>query len=150
MTIWIDADSCPAKVRDFVVNYGNSYSIPVHFVANKPIPSNSTGFTMIVCEQKKDAADDCIVDSTQEADLVITRDILLAERLVKKGIRVINDRGFYFTVDNIQKKVEDRLMDLQLSDLGYGGAKNGYSHKHFEAFAKCFETQMQTLMRLYR
>ena len=106
--IWIDADSCPTLVRNYVVSYAKKLEIPVLFVANKPIPAQTNDFKMIICPQEKDAADNIIFDQAQHNDLVITRDIILASRLVEKGITTINDRGFSFTKDNIKEKVSER------------------------------------------
>ena len=95
---------------------------------------------------RKDAADNYIVSSASEKDIVITRDILLAERLVAKNISVINDRGTAFTKDNIQDKIADRNFDLQLAQIGLGGSKkNSYGEKEFSKFKKCFERELQKL-----
>ena len=86
ITVWIDADSCPKLVREFVLKYAENKNLSVIFVANKEIPCSKTNFKMIICPQEQDAADNYIVNNVQENDLVITRDIPLAARLVDKSI----------------------------------------------------------------
>ena len=92
--IWIDADSCPRLVREYTADYAQKNHLSLTLVANKPVPAGSDrkNFEMIICSAEKDAADNYIVSSASEKDIVITRDILLAERLVAKNISVINDQ----------------------------------------------------------
>lgn len=137
--IWIDADSCPSLVRDYIVNFGNRTSTPVTFVANHNITAKKNNFEMIVCDKQKDAADNFILANAANSDLVITRDILLAEKLIAKEIKVINDRGTLFTKNNIHNRLEDRDFDLQLAQLGFGGGSNVYGEKQFKKFRICFE-----------
>ena len=145
--IWIDADSCPTRVRDHVVSYAKKTNIPVIFVANKPISAKFENFTMIICEQEKDSADNYIYNHVNKNDLVITRDIVFADRLVSKEIAVINDRGTQFTKDNIKDKLADRDFDLQLAEIGLGGSKKStYGQKQFIKFANCFDKVLHKLL----
>ncbi|MBP3561772.1 MAG: DUF188 domain-containing protein [Treponema sp.] len=147
MTIWIDADSCPKLVREFVLKYAENKKLSVIFVANKEIPSSKSNFKMIICPQEQDAADDYIVNNVQENDLVITRDIPLAVRLVDKSITTINDRGTSFTKDNIKQKLSDRDFDLQLAQIGLGGFKpNTYDKKLLTKFINCFDREITKII----
>lgn len=172
MTVYIDADSCPSMVRDFVVEQCNSRNIPVVFAANHEIPKkeNQT-YSMIICSQEKDAADDYIVEkargaeintakcaddlygysnsentiSSEEAvkagsDIVITRDLLLAKRLVQKNTACINDRGTEFTAKNIERLLKEREEDLLYVSMGLvkHSKGSGYNKKEFAAFANSF------------
>ena len=103
-TIWIDADSCPKAVRDVTIRFAKKINseIQIIFVANKAIPASSTEYKMIICDKCKDAADNYILQNVNSNDLVITRDIIFAEKLVEKNICAINDRGTYFNKDNIK------------------------------------------------
>lgn len=144
--IWIDADSCPRLVRHYVSEYALKHNHTLTFVANKPLPENERSFEMIICPQKKDAADDYILANSTENDMVITRDILLAERLVKKNTAVINDRGVLFTKDNIKDKVADRNFDFQLAQIGFGGQKKStYNEKQLAQFISCFSAVISKL-----
>ncbi|MBQ5998624.1 MAG: DUF188 domain-containing protein [Treponema sp.] len=144
--IWIDADSCPSKIRNYVVNYSKQKNIEVIFVANKPFATVSNEFKMIVCDETKDSADNYIFENAGNKDLVITRDILFASRLVERRIKAINDRGTSFTIDNIKNRLEDREFDLQLAQLGFGGNKKTYGEKEFSKFKKCFEKEIEKLL----
>lgn len=151
--IWIDADSCPKIVREKTISFTrkNNINVEIFFVANKEIPSDSIEFKMIVCEKEKDSADNYILHNAKKNDLVITKDILFAEKLVANEICVINDRGLKFSKDNIKNLVEDRNFDLQLAEIGFSGTKKrNYTEKNFQKFSKCFETELTKLIKNYK
>ena len=103
---------------------------------------------MILAENTKDSADNIIFENITEKDIAITRDILLAERLVQKNIKTINDRGTYFSKENIKKKVEERNYDFNLAQLGFSGSKEkNYGMKELTKFRECFE---KTLKKIYQ
>lgn len=148
--IWIDADSCPKPVRDIAIRFSRRMNpgIKVVFVANREIPARSKEHEMVVCEKEKDSADNYILIHASQSDMVITKDILFAEKLVEKEICAINDRGTYFSKDNIDGLVEDRNFNLQLAEIGFAGtSRRSYSKKHLEKFIKCFEEQLSRLLR---
>ena len=103
---------------------------------------------MVICSDEKDAADDYIFANVQKYDLVITRDILFAERLVEKGICAINDRGTVFTKENIRELVSQRNYDLQLAQIGLVKHYNErYDKKKFALFANAFDKSIFRLIR---
>lgn len=147
--IWIDADSCPLLVRNHCLKMGNRLGAKVNFVANKEIP-NKTEFkcNMIICNEEKDAADNYIFENAKSCDLVITRDIVFADRLVSKGIVTINDRGTIFTKENIKGLLADRDFDMQLVEIGLSKHyKEGYDKKKFGAFAAAFDKAISSILR---
>ena len=91
--IWLDADSCPLQVRNFLSKKANELSLPITFVANKNITcTNDFTFEMHICSTEKDAADNYIFENATQNDLVITKDIVFANRLVEKNVACINIR----------------------------------------------------------
>ena len=149
MTIWIDADSCPALVRNHAVKIGNKLNIPVIFVANKKIPGPEQGtFEMKICEAEKDAADNYIFENCKSGDLVITRDIVFADRLVERGICTINDRGTEFTREMIKERLSVSDFDRQLAEIGLvKHFHEGYDKKKFAEFANSFDKVIHRLKR---
>lgn len=146
--IWIDADSCPSLVRNHTVKIANSLNIPVTFVANKKIPCALSDYEMVICSQEKDAADNHIFDNVQPNDLVITRDIVFAERLVSKGICTINDRGTVFSKENIGELLSERNFDFVLAQAGVvKHFSEGYTKKQFALFANCFDKVIHNLIK---
>ena len=146
--VWIDADSFPTLLKNFILEYAEKNYLEIIFVANKPIKSDKQNFKMILAENTKDSADNIIFENITEKDIAITRDILLAERLVQKNIKTINDRGTYFSKETIKKKVEERNYDFNLAQLGFSGSKEkNYGMKELKKFRECFE---KTLKKIYQ
>ena len=140
--IWVDADSCPLLVRNHVTEYGRKKGIKVFFVANKNISCDFPDlFTMIITDAQKDSADNYIFEHAQSGtDLVITRDIVFADRLVQKGLLAINDRGTEFTKEIIKERLSERDFNLQLVQLGLSKPYHeGYDKKKFEKFCNCLD-----------
>ena len=91
--IFVDADSCPKKIKSIIQKAAVKNSMELFFVANRNIPFTTQNplFFMQICDGHKDAADDWIFEQSTKDDLIITRDILFAKRLVQSGKRAIND-----------------------------------------------------------
>ena len=148
LTIWVDADSCPSLVRNHTVKMGNKLGTRVVFAANKAVSCECGNFEMIVCEAEKDAADNYIFDNCKSGDLVITRDIVFADRLVEKGICCINDRGTEFTREMIKERLSSRDFDLQLAQIGLvKHFHECYDKKNFAGFANSFDKVIHRLLR---
>jgi len=115
--IYVDADGCP--VKDEIYRVAERLQIQVVFVANKSLrlPANSL-FQMQVVSGDFDAADDWIVAQVTKQDLVITADILLADRCVKKGAKALGHKGVEFTEDNIGSAVANRELQQSLRQMG--------------------------------
>lgn len=115
--IYIDADGCPVKEETYKV--AGRYQIKVYVVANKHLTIPLTPLVeMAVVPGKFDAADDWIVDKVTNQDIVITADILLAERCVKKQARVLGPKGHEFTEDNVGMAVANRELMQNLRHMG--------------------------------
>lgn len=115
--IYVDADGCP--VKDEIYKVAERLQVEVVLVANKylNIPANKL-FRMKVVSAGFDAADDWIVEQVTVADVVITADILLAERCVKKGARALGSKGLEFNEDNIGMSVANRELMQNLRHMG--------------------------------
>lgn len=115
--IFIDADGCP--VKDEVYKVAGRYKLSVLLVANKALnlPLNPL-LQMVVVKGTFDAADDWIVQNSEAGDIVITSDILLANRCVKKSVRCVGHRGDEFTEDNVGHAVANRELMENLRQMG--------------------------------
>lgn len=115
--IYIDADGCPVKEETFKV--AARYKIKTFVVANKylNVPLDPL-IEMNVVSGNFDAADDWIAQQVTGYDVVITADILLAERCVKKGARVLGPKGVEFDEDNIGSAVSNRELMQNLRHMG--------------------------------
>lgn len=143
--IYIDADACP--VKDEVYRVAERYQLKVIVVANQyiNIPMNSL-FQMEVVTGNFDAADDWIVEQVQKGDIVITADILLADRCVKKSARVLGHKGDEFTEDNVGSAVANRELMQNLRHMGE--VKSGPAPMDKKARSKFLGTLDQIIQSL--
>ncbi len=115
--IYIDADACPVKEETFKV--AERYGLKVLLVANQSLRLPANPFLeMVVVPGDFDAADDWIVENARPGDVVITTDILLADRCVKKSVRVLGHKGEEFTEDNVGSAVAGRELMQNLRHMG--------------------------------
>ncbi len=122
LKIFIDADACPVKDETYKV--ADRYQLKVILVANQSlrIPSDLR-YEMKVVKGNFDAADDWIVENVQTKDIVITSDILLADRCIKKQARVLGPKGEEFNEDNIGSAIAMR--ELMSNVRSFGEVKGG-------------------------
>jgi hypothetical protein len=137
--ILVDADSCPKAARDLVLRRAATLKIQIIFVANRSIPG-SNGARMVICPNTDNSADDRIVELAEGDDLVVTRDVPLAKRLVEKGTFVIDDRGRVFSQNNINELLSLRNFTVGLADNGLGIKRTAnYGKKELKSFADSFD-----------
>ncbi len=113
--IFVDADACPVKQE--VYRVAGRYRLDVTLVANTRMRVPAS-VSLEVVDDGFDAADDWIVEHVEFGDIVITADILLADRCLKKGARVIGTTGKPFTEDNIGNAVATRELLSELRGAG--------------------------------
>ena len=84
--VFVDADACPAK--DEILLVCKRHGIVPIFVANAPLPAikSNKDARMEVVTGEFDAADNWLVEQANESDLILTADLLLAQRAVKKKV----------------------------------------------------------------
>ena len=105
--ILVDADATPVKQEVFRV--ARRYGIKVVLVANSPINVPPEDWLeIVVVSSQLDAADDWIVDHLDKNDIVVTGDIPLAARCVKKGARVLSPKGMVYTESAIGNMLATR------------------------------------------
>jgi uncharacterized protein YaiI (UPF0178 family) len=121
--IFIDADGCPVKEEIYKV--ANRYQLFVTVVANQElsIPKNSFTKMVVVRSGHLDAADDWIAENVSKDDIVITADIPLADRCLKKGARVLQPKGEEFTLDGVGEALATR--ELMQTLRQFGNVKGG-------------------------
>ncbi len=119
--ILIDADACPVKDETYKVAL--RYKVPVTLVSNSflRVPVHPL-IKHITVSDGFDAADDRVVELAHEKSVVVTADILLAERTLKKQAIVIGPNGKPFTEDSIGGAIATRAI---MSDLRAGGDQVG-------------------------
>ncbi len=117
MPIYLDADACP--VKDEAYKVAKRHQVKVFVVTNNPIrvPEDPL-IEMVWVRGGFDAADDWIVTQVTPSDVAVTADILLAERCLKVGARVIGPKGGEFTDDSIHDALAGRALSEMLRQGG--------------------------------
>ncbi len=116
--IFVDADACPVKPEIYRV--AARYALHVYVVANAfmAVPRDEL-IERIVVSEGPDVADDWIAERAGTRDIVITADIPLAGRCVRKGATVISPTGKPFDDNSMGMALATR--DL-MTDLRSAGA----------------------------
>lgn len=124
MNIWVDADACPAVIRDILFRAAERTGVLLTLVANQPVrvPA-SPRIRMLRVASGFDVADNEIARRMKAGDLVITGDIPLAAEVIGKGGHALNPRGELYSTDTIRERLNMRdFMDtLRASGINTGG-----------------------------
>lgn len=123
MQIWIDNDGCPRMARELVFKFAERLKTPVTVVANSymHLPPSPL-FKMVTVSRDFDAADHHIEEHVQAMDLVITADVPLAQKIVKKGAYGLNPRGEVYDQSNVDERLSVRNL---MAELRSGGEAMG-------------------------
>ncbi len=115
--ILVDADACP--VKDEIYKVALRHDVAVKIVSNSAFRVLVHPLVeRIVVGSGFDEADDWIAERADTRSIVITADILLADRCVKAGATVIAPNGKPFTAASIGGAVATRAI---MADLRAGG-----------------------------
>lgn len=120
-TILVDADACP--VKDEIYRVAWRHEVPVKVVSNSRlrVPEHPL-IERVVVSDGFDAADDWIAEAADAASVVITADVLLADRALKAGAIVLGPNGKPFTMASIGPAIATRAI---MADLRAGGDQIG-------------------------
>ena len=115
--ILVDADACPVKDEVYRVAFRREVAVRVVSNSFLRVPDHVL-VERVVVSDKFDAADDWIAETATARDVVITGDILLADRCLKAGATVIGHNGKPFTNASIGGALATRSI---MADLRVGG-----------------------------
>ena len=149
ITIYIDSDACP--VREETYKVALRHQVPVIVVSNSFLRVMQHALiSRIIVNDSFDAADDYIAERADENSIVITSDILLAQRCLAVGATVLAPNGKPFTPDNIGAAVATRAL---MEDLRAGvGRENTGGPPPFTSAdrSKFLQNLHEALVRLKR
>jgi uncharacterized protein YaiI (UPF0178 family) len=137
MKIWVDADACPAVIKDILFRAAQRMEVECILVANQPLRTPPSRFIRSMqVGAGFDVADNEIVKQANAGDLVITSDIPLAAEVIDKGATALNPRGELLTDSNVKQRLNMRdFMDtLRSSGINTGGPPP-LSQRDRQAFA---------------
>ena len=145
--ILVDADACP--VKDEIYKAAWRHGVAVRLVAGSYLrhPEHAL-ISMTVAGAGFDAADDVIAEAAGPRALVVTADILLAERCIAAGAVVLSPKGTAFTANSIGTQVATRaiMADLRAGLEGQGiGGQKPFAARDRSAFANALETALRRL-----
>ncbi len=135
--IWIDADACPKAVKEIVFKTSRRLNILIILVANtyQNIPLSDL-IQLIVVDKGFDAADQHIIDQVEIHDIVITADIPLAAKVLKKKAIALNPRGEIYTENTIGSILSMRDIMKEFRDAGtITGGPAAFGVKDVKQFA---------------
>jgi len=145
--ILVDADACPVKDEVYKVAWRRGVLVTVVSNMALRVPDHPL-IERVVVSDKFDAADDWIADTADTKTVVITGDILLADRCLKKGATVIGPNGKPFTTASIGGAIATRAI---MADLRSGAGVTGGPAPFARADRSRFlQTLDEVLVRLGR
>lgn len=122
--IWVDADACPAVIRDILFRAAERAQVQVTLVANQWLHTPPSRFIRALqVPGGFDAADSAIVERVHPGDLVVTQDIPLAALVLGKDAIALHPRGERYTPDNMAERLSMRnfMEELRGSGVQTGG-----------------------------
>ena len=142
MRIWVDADACPAVIKEILFRAAERTGVALTLVANQPLripPSRYVKAFQVPAGL--DEADRHIAAAVTAGDLVVTADVPLAADVVAKGALALNPRGELYTADNIRARLGLRNHMDELRGMGIAtGGPAPLSNSDRQAFANQLDT----------
>jgi len=145
--IYVDADACPVKSEVYKV--AKRYQLKVTLVAASwmRIPESSR-LALEVVGEGLDVADDWIAEHCGPDDIVITADVPLADRCVKKEAYVLGPKGKPFTEDNIGAVLATRNLLADLREMGeVTGGPPPFAKKDRSLFLQQLDQAINAILR---
>ena len=144
MHIWVDADACPAVIKDILYRAAERTKIGMTLVANKFLRTPPSPYIRALQVPRGfDVADGRIVSELAPGDLVVTADIPLAAEVIAKGAHALNPRGEFYTPENIQERLALRNY---LDELRGTGQRTGGPAALDNTDRKRFADQLDRLL----
>lgn len=117
LAIYLDADGCP--VKDEAYRVAERHGLIAYVVSNRRIRVPfSESVRQVVVGSRFDEADDWIAEHVGENDVVVTADIPLADRCIKKGAFVITPKGVVHDESTIGSAMATRELLDSLRQMG--------------------------------
>lgn len=146
--ILVDADACP--VKEEIYRVAARHKVPVSVVSNSAfrVPVGPL-VERVVVHGGFDAADDWIAERADARSVVVTADILLADRCVKTGAAVLAPNGKPFTHASIGGAIATRAIMADLrAGMGEGiGGPAPFSKTDRSRFLQALDEVLVALER---
>jgi uncharacterized protein len=107
--IWVDADACPAPIKEILFRAAERVKVETVLVANHALRVPKSAFIKAVqVTLGFDVADARILSKVAAGDLVVTADVPLAAQVVTAKAFALNPRGTLYTPDNVKEHLARR------------------------------------------
>jgi uncharacterized protein YaiI (UPF0178 family) len=144
--ILVDADACP--VKEEIYRVAARHQVPVAVVSNSPfrVPVGPL-VERVVVSGGFDAADDWIAERADARSVVVTADILLADRCLKAGVAVLAPTGKPFTAASIGGAIATRaiMADLRVAADGITGGPAPFAKADRSRFLQALDAALVRL-----
>ena len=146
--ILVDADACPVKEEIYKVAFRHGVAVRIVSNAHLRVPAHPL-IERITVGAGFDAADDWIAERAGPRTVVVTGDILLADRCLKAGAAVVAPNGRPFTAASIGAAVATRaiMADLRAGMDGPGGGPPPFAKADRSRFLSALDEALVRLMR---
>lgn len=119
LPILVDHDGCPKQATEFMLRQSAKQSYPMILVANRmPWGAMPAHVSIQIVSGGMNAADDWIADVAVAQQIVVTSDIPLADRVIKKGALVLTYTGALLDQNNIGERLAIRNLSTELRSAG--------------------------------
>ena len=146
LKIYVDGDACP--VKDEVLRVAMRHKLEVFIVSNSYLrPINNPKVHLVLVEAGADVADDWIAERSSDGDIVITADILLAQRCIENKSYVTSPSGRSFNQENIGNAVAGRSVNAHLREIGIESSNPPFSKQDRSRFLQNLEELIQKVKR---
>jgi uncharacterized protein YaiI (UPF0178 family) len=141
--ILVDADACPVKDEIYRVAVRHGVAAVVVSNSGMRLPGHPL-ITQMIVSSGFDAADDWIAEQAGADTLVITGDILLADRCLKAGASVLAHNGRAFTTSSIGAAIATRaiMADLRAGGDVVPGGPGAFSKSDRSRFLQALDTAL--------
>ncbi|MBL9065375.1 MAG: YaiI/YqxD family protein [Sphingopyxis sp.] len=146
--ILVDADACPVKDEIYKVAWRHEVLVKVVSNSRLRVPEHPL-IERVVVSDGFDAADDWIAEAAGAWSIVVTADILLADRALKAGATVLGPNGKPFTMASIGGAIATRaiMADLRAGMDGRTGGPPPFSKADRSQFLQALDAALVRLKR---
>jgi uncharacterized protein YaiI (UPF0178 family) len=147
LILYVDADACP--VKEEIVKVAERHRLTAYFVSGQGLrPYRLPHLHTVMVGDGFDAADNWIAERAEKDDIVITADILLAGRCLKREARVLGPTGKAFTAQTIGAATAMRELNQYLREAGeIKGHNPSFSRQDRSRFLQMLEETVQSIKR---
>jgi uncharacterized protein YaiI (UPF0178 family) len=147
-SILVDADACPVKEEVYRVAFRHEVCVTIVANSHFRVPDHPL-ISKVIVDEGFDAADDWIAENSNAKTIVVTADILLADRCIKAGATVIGNNGKPFTAASIGGAVATRaiMADLRAGAGASIGGPPPFSKTDRSRFLQELDTALVRLKR---